>query len=90
MFSPARKVVIVILAIITAIILTWMADKKQEEMISCGRQSVTVHQGDTLESIVRNKCGADAPVQDIIDEVIKINNLVDGNLIRAGWVLQLP
>lgn len=90
MFSPARKVVIVIMAILTFVIMTWMAEKKHEESVSCGRQSVTVHQGDTLEDIVRNKCGADAPVQNIVDEVIKINNLVDGNMIRAGWVLQLP
>lgn len=90
MFSPARKVVIVIMAILTFVILAWMADKKHEEMIDCGGVRVTVFQGDTLESIVIKNCIDGAPIDATIDEIVRKNNLVDGNLIRAGWVLQLP
>lgn len=90
MFSPARKVVIVILAIITYVIFVWMNENKMHEMIDCGGQSVTVVQGDTLESIVLDKCIEGTPIDATIDEIVRKNNLVDSNKIKGGWVLQLP
>lgn len=51
-------------------------------------KTVTVHQGDTLWGIAKDAVGEEEDVRQVIQEIIKTNNLKDGN-IHPGMQLKV-
>lgn len=79
---------VAMVALVPIMMVIALGNAYPSNVVEYENKIVTVHQGDTLWGIAKDAVGEEEDVRQVIQEIIKNNNLKDGN-IRPGMQLKV-